>query len=121
MVKIGILGLGPVGTGTVQILRDPVGRHHLLKSIEIQRVGVRSIDKPRAVDIAADLITTDLDSIVSDPEIDIIVELIGGIEPARSLILKAIAHGKHIVTANKAVMLNLAMKSLQRPIKLVSM
>jgi homoserine dehydrogenase len=103
VVKIGILGLGTVGTGTVQILRDPVGRHHLLKSIEIQRVGVRSIDKPRAVDIPADLITTDLNSIVTDPEIDIIVELIGGIEPARSLILKAIAHGKHVVTANKAV------------------
>jgi homoserine dehydrogenase len=103
VVKIGILGLGTVGTGTVQILRDPVGRHHLLQSIEIQRVGVRSIDKPRAVDIPADLITTDLDSIVTDPEIDIIVELIGGIEPARSLILKAIAHGKHVVTANKAV------------------
>jgi homoserine dehydrogenase len=103
VVKIGILGLGTVGTGTVQILRDPVGRHHLLQSIEIQRVGVRSIDKPRAVDIPADLITTDLESIVTDPEIDIIVELIGGIEPARSLILKAIAHGKHVVTANKAV------------------
>jgi homoserine dehydrogenase len=103
VVKIGILGLGTVGTGTVQILRDPVGRHHLLQSIEIQRVGVRSIDKPRAVDIPADLITTDLDSIVTDPEIEIIVELIGGIEPARSLILKAIAHGKHVVTANKAV------------------
>jgi homoserine dehydrogenase len=103
VVKIGILGLGTVGTGTVQILRDPVDRHHLLKSIEIQRVGVRSIDKQRAVDLPSETITTDLDSIVTDPEIDIIVELIGGIEPARSLILKAIAHGKHVVTANKAV------------------
>ncbi|AFY96554.1 homoserine dehydrogenase [Chamaesiphon minutus] len=103
MVKIGILGLGTVGTGTVQILRDPVGRHHLLQSIEIQRVGVKSIDKPRAVDLPSELVTTDLDSIVSDPDIDIIVELMGGIEPARSLMLKAIAHGKHIVTANKAV------------------
>jgi homoserine dehydrogenase len=103
VIKIGILGLGTVGTGTVQILQDPVGRHHLLQSIEIHRVGVRSIDKPRAVTIPADLVTTDLDSIVSDPKIDIIVELIGGIEPARSLILKAIEHGKHVVTANKAV------------------
>jgi homoserine dehydrogenase len=103
VVKIGILGLGTVGTGTVQILRDPVGRHHLLQSIEIQRVGVRSIDKPRAVDLPAELMTTDLDSIVADPDIDIIVELMGGIEPARSLMLTAIAHGKHIVTANKAV------------------
>jgi homoserine dehydrogenase len=103
VVKIGILGLGTVGTGTVQILQDPIGRHHLLQSVEIQRVGVRSIDKPRAVDLPAELVTTDLDSIVSDPEIDIIVEVMGGIEPARSLMLKAIEHGKHIVTANKAL------------------
>ena len=103
MVKIGILGLGTVGTGTVQILLDPVGRHHLLQSVEIHRVGVRSLDKLRDVELATDLVTTDLDAIVSDPEIDIIVEVMGGIEPARSLMLKAIAHGKHIVTANKAV------------------
>lgn len=103
VVKIGILGLGTVGTGTVQILQDPIGRHHLLQSVEIRRVGVRSIDKPRAVDLPAELVTTDLDSIVSDPEIDIIVEVMGGIEPARSLMLKAIEHGKHIVTANKAL------------------
>ena len=66
MVKIGILGLGTVGTGTVQILLDPVGRHHLLQSVEIQRVGVKSIDKHRAVNLPAELVTTDLDSIVSD-------------------------------------------------------
>ena len=103
MVKIGILGLGTVGTGTVQILQDPVGRHHLLQVVEIGRVGVKSIDKPRAVHLPTELVTTDLDSIVTDPTIDIIIELIGGIEPARSLILKAIEHGKHVVTANKAV------------------
>ena len=103
MVKIGILGLGTVGTGTVQILLDPAGRHHLLESVEIRRVGVRSIDKPRAVALRSELVTTDLNSIVCDPEIDLIVEVMGGIEPARSLILTAIAHGKHIVTANKAL------------------
>jgi homoserine dehydrogenase len=103
VVKIGILGLGTVGTGTVQILQDPVGRHHLLQSIDIQRVGVRSKDKIRAVDLPDDSITTDLHSIVTDPEIEIIVEVMGGIEPARSLILKAIESGKHVVTANKAV------------------
>ena len=103
MVKIGILGLGTVGTGTIQILQDPGGRHQLLQSVEIQRVGVKSIDKPRAVDLPSGLITTDLDSIVTDPEVEIVVELIGGIEPARSLILTAIKHGKHVITANKAV------------------
>ncbi len=103
MVKIGILGLGTVGTGTVQILNDPKGRHHLLQEIEIAKVGVSSVEKFRPVSFAPGVLTTDLDSIVIDPEISIIVEVIGGLEPARSLILKAIAHGKHVVTANKAV------------------
>jgi homoserine dehydrogenase len=101
--KIGLLGLGTVGTGTAEILLNPQGRHPLVSEIEIKKVGVRSPSKPRQVEIPETLITTDLESIVSDPDIDIIVELIGGLEPARSLILKAIAHGKHIVTANKAV------------------
>ncbi len=101
--KVGILGLGTVGTGTAQILSDPSGRHPLLTELDIAQVGVRSLDKPRAVDLPSSIFTTDLEAIVSNPDLDIIVELIGGVEPARSLILKAIAHGKHIVTANKAV------------------
>ena len=88
--KVGILGLGTVGTGTAQILSDPSGRHPLLTELEIAQVGVRSLDKPRAVDVPHSLFTTDLDAIVSHPDLDIIVELIGGVEPARSLILKAI-------------------------------
>ena len=101
--KIGLLGLGTVGTGTVAILQDPLGRSPLLKEIEIYRVGVRSLEKTRGVDLPTGVLTTDLDSIVSDPDIDIIVELMGCLEPARSLILKAIANKKHVVTANKAV------------------
>lgn len=100
--KVGLLGLGTVGTGTVEILRDPAQRHPLLQELIIHKVGVRSLDKPRSVDLAADLLTTDLEAIVTDPEIDIVVEVMGGLEPARSLILKAIAHKKHVVTANKA-------------------
>lgn len=101
--KIGLLGLGTVGTGTAEILLHPEGRHHLLQEIEIQKVGVKSIDKPRQVELPPEKITTDLESIVTDPEIDIVVELLGGLEPARSLILQAIDRGKHVVTANKAV------------------
>lgn len=100
--KIGLLGLGTVGTGTVEILLDPAQRHPLVRDLELYRVGVRSLDKPRAVSLPADLFTTDLESIVTDPAVDIVVEVMGGLEPARSLILKAIAHGKHVVTANKA-------------------
>ncbi|MBD1862641.1 homoserine dehydrogenase [Trichocoleus desertorum] len=100
--KVGLLGLGTVGTGTAQILLDATQRHPLLKELEIHRVGVRSLDKSREIDLPADLLTTDLESIVTDPNIDIVVEVMGGLEPARSLILQAIAHGKHVVTANKA-------------------
>lgn len=102
-VKLGILGLGTVGTGTVQLLQDSAGRHPLLRDVEIYRVGVRSLDKPRAVKVPDAVLTTDLEAIVNDPQVDIVVEVIGGLEPARSLILKAIENGKHIVTANKAV------------------
>ncbi|MEH2285666.1 MAG: homoserine dehydrogenase [Nostoc sp.] len=101
-VKLGILGLGTVGTGTVQLLQDSAGRHPLLQEIEIYRVGVRSLDKPRAVELSREVLTTDLESIVNDPAVDIVVEVMGGLEPARSLILKALSNGKHVVTANKA-------------------
>lgn len=101
--KIGLLGLGTVGAGTASILLSPEGRHHLLKDVVIHRVGVRDLQKPRPIEISEDLLTTDLQSIVNDPEIDIIVEVMGGLEPARSLILQSIEQGKHIVTANKAV------------------
>lgn len=101
-VKLGILGLGTVGTGTVQLLQDSAGRHPLLQEIEIYRVGVRSLDKPRAVELSTEVLTTDLEAIVNDPAVDIVVEVMGGLEPARSLILKALSNGKHVVTANKA-------------------
>ncbi len=101
-VKLGILGLGTVGTGTVQLLQDVVGRHPLLQEIEIYRVGVRSLDKPRAVELSTEVLTTDLEAIVNDPAVDIVVEVMGGLEPARSLILQALKNGKHVVTANKA-------------------
>jgi homoserine dehydrogenase len=101
-VKLGILGLGTVGTGTVQLLQDRLGRHPLLQEIEIYRVGVRSLDKPRAVELSTEVLSTDLESIVNDPAVDIVVEVMGGLEPARSLILKALSNGKHVVTANKA-------------------
>ena len=101
--KIGILGLGTVGSGVAQILLDPAQRHPLVQDLQIHRVGVRQIQKQRSVSLDPALFTTDLQAIVKDPEISILVELLGGVEPARSLILQGIREGKHIVTANKAV------------------
>ncbi|CCH68056.1 Homoserine dehydrogenase [Richelia intracellularis HH01] len=100
---MGILGLGTVGTGTVELLLDSTGRNPLLSEIEIYRVGVRELNKPRKVKLPDGVIINDLNAIVSDPQVDIIVELIGGVEPARSLVLRAIQFGKHIITANKAL------------------
>ncbi|MEN9225640.1 MAG: homoserine dehydrogenase [Thermostichus sp. HHBFW_bins_43] len=99
--RVGLLGLGTVGTGVVQILQRP--GHPLLQAVDLGAVGVRSLDKPREVQISPERLTTDLERIVSDPEIDVVIELMGGLEPARSLILKAIDHGKQVITANKAV------------------
>lgn len=100
--KVGLLGLGTVGAGVAQILLDATGRSPLLQSLELYRVGARSLDKPRPVEIPREQLTTDLQAIVTDPAVDIVVEVIGGLEPARSLMLEAIRHGKHVVTANKA-------------------
>ncbi|WP_439566406.1 homoserine dehydrogenase, partial [Gloeocapsopsis crepidinum] len=103
VIKVGLLGLGTVGTGTAKVLFDTAGRHPLLEEIEIYRIGVRSLDKERSVNLPKGILTTDLESITTAPEVDIVVEVLGGLEPARSLILKAIENGKHVVTANKAV------------------
>jgi len=103
-IKVGLLGLGTVGAGVAQILLDPKGRHPLLAEVHLHRVGVRSLHKPRALHLPPGLLTTDVTGLVQDPEIDVVVEVLGGLEPARSLMLQAIAAGKHVVTANKAVM-----------------
>jgi len=102
-LNVGLLGLGTVGTATAEILLDFDERNPLLQNIQIHKVGVNSLDKPRNVQLASGVLTTDLEAIVTDTDIDIVVELMGGLEPARSLILKGIENHKHIVTANKAV------------------
>ncbi|MCS6781670.1 MAG: homoserine dehydrogenase [Gloeomargarita sp. SKYBB_i_bin120] len=103
-INVGLLGLGTVGAGVAAILLDPQGRHPLLTDIVLRRVGVRSLHKPRALHLPAGILTTDLVGLVQDPDIHIVVELMGGLEPARSLLLQAIQQGKHVVTANKAVL-----------------
>jgi len=102
-MKIGMLGLGTVGGGVAKILASPSGRSPLLSKVELVRVGVRDITKTRKVDLSPEILTSELEKVVTDPEIDLVVEVMGGLEPARTLILKAIEHGKHIVTANKSL------------------
>ena len=102
-VKVGIAGLGTVGSGTVNILRrnaDEIARR-VGRPIEIAHIGARR-DNP-ACDIVGIRVSRDVMEVARDPEIDILVELIGGTTTARELVLTAIANGKHVVTANKAL------------------
>ncbi len=102
-IGVGLLGLGTVGAGVASILASPEGRHPLVAQLALRKVAVRDPGRPRSVAIAPELIVTDPQAVVDDPEVDIVVEVMGGLEPARTLILRAIAAGKSVVTANKAV------------------
>jgi homoserine dehydrogenase len=102
-IGIGLLGLGTVGAGVAAILASPEGRHPLVGQLALRRVAVRDPGRARAVSLDPTLLVTDPHLVVNDPAVDIVVEVMGGLEPARSLILQAIAAGKSVVTANKAV------------------
>lgn len=101
-IKIGLLGLGTVGGGTRRVLArnaEEISRR-AGRDIVIAHAAVRNRDRPEMDDIR---LTEDAFEVVNDPELAVIVELIGGYEPARTLVLQAIANGKHVVTANKAL------------------
>ena len=102
-IGIGLLGLGTVGAGVAAILNAPEGRHPLIGDLQIARVAVRDLQRPRPIALDPGLLTTDPEDVVDDPNVQVVVEVMGGIEPARTLIMRAIAAGKSVVTANKAV------------------
>ena len=99
-IGIGLLGLGTVGAGVASILNSPEGRHPLIADLELVRVAVRDLQRSRPVEISTDRLTTDPNEVVDDPNVHVVVEVIGGIEPARTLIMRAISAGKSVVTAN---------------------
>jgi len=104
-IKLGLLGLGTVGGGTVRVLGRNAGEiaRRAGRDICVHAACVRDPAKHRELAAGGLRLGADPAALVRDPEIDILVELIGGIEPARSLILEAIGRGKHVVTANKAL------------------
>ncbi len=102
-IGVGLLGLGTVGAGVATILTSPEGRHPLVAELALRRVAIRDPQRPRPLELPAECLVTDPRMVVDDPAVDIVVEVMGGLEPARSLILRAIAAGKPVVTANKAV------------------
>ena len=105
-IGVGLLGCGIVGGATARILfdhADDLGQR-AGAPIELKKVAVRSLTKPRAVTLSPELLTTDPWEVIHHPDVRIVVEAIGGIEPARDLILAAIKAGKHVVTANKELL-----------------
>ncbi len=104
-VKIGLLGLGTVGGGTVNVLKrnaQEISRR-AGKEVVVVHAAARDLSKPRICDTDGIKLTTNPAEVVNDPEVEIVVELIGGDGLARELVLSAIEQGKHVVTANKAL------------------
>lgn len=103
-VKVGLLGLGNIGTGTYKTLE--MNKEQVTEAVgaevEITRILERDVDKERDVTVTPDQFTQNPDDIFNDPEIKIVIELLGGIEPATSFMLAAMNAGKSVVTANKA-------------------
>lgn len=96
-LKIGLIGLGTVGCGVYKTIQN-------IDNIEIVKIAVKNINKPRSVEVPREMLTDNPYDVVNDPSIDVVVELIGGVEPAYDYISTAIKNGKHIVTANKELL-----------------
>ncbi|MEF9995962.1 MAG: homoserine dehydrogenase [Burkholderiaceae bacterium] len=105
-IKIGLAGFGTVGRGTYDVLvrNQEEIRRRAGRGIEIAAIAVRNVERARGIVGDAARVSADWQDLVNDPEIDIVVEVMGGYEPARSRVLAAIAAGKHVVTANKALL-----------------
>jgi homoserine dehydrogenase len=105
-LQVGLLGLGTVGTGVAKLLQENAQWLRSRTGIPLHLKTVADLDlaRDRGVDLAGVTLTRDTNEILDDPEIHVLVELIGGIEPARTLILDAISQGKHVITANKALL-----------------
>lgn len=104
-VKIGLMGLGTVGGGTATVLLrncEEITRR-VGRKLEVVHAAARDIADQSILDPAKVKLSEDASSVVNDPDVDIVVELIGGYSPAKELVLKAIENGKHVVTANKAL------------------
>ncbi|MCI9596024.1 MAG: homoserine dehydrogenase [Firmicutes bacterium] len=103
-VQVGLLGLGNIGTGTYKTLEMNKEQIEAAaeRKIEITKILERDVDRERDITVTPQQFTQDPDSIFKDPDIDIVIELLGGIEPASTFMLSAMENGKHVVTANKA-------------------
>ena len=108
VVRVGVLGCGNVGAALIGLVHEQAGAIEARNGVrlEVTRVAVRNLSRERAVEVPERVLTRDSAGVVTDPDVDIVVEVIGGIEPARELILSALTGGKPVVTANKELLAN---------------
>jgi homoserine dehydrogenase len=105
-IQVGLLGLGTVGSGVVKIIENHQDKlmHQVGCPVKVKKILVQDVNKERDVEVDPAQLTTNADDILLDPDIDVVIEVMGGIEQTRNYLLKALSEKKHVVTANKDLM-----------------
>jgi homoserine dehydrogenase len=106
VVNIGLIGFGTIGSGVIETINKNIDlfENKVGKKVKLKKVVDLDITTDRGVEISNEILSTDINDILEDPEIEIVIELIGGYQPALKFILRAMENGKHVVTANKALL-----------------
>lgn len=106
VISVGLLGLGTVGTGVVKIIENHQDKliHQVGCPVKVKKILVQDIEKDREVSTSGAELTTNVDDILQDPEIDVVIEVIGGVDETKRILLEALRRKKHVVTANKDLM-----------------
>ncbi|RLD99254.1 MAG: homoserine dehydrogenase [Aquificota bacterium] len=114
-IGVGLVGFGTVGTGVVRILTEKgeLLRERLGADLELVKIADVDLERPRSVQVDPSLLTTDAREVIHHSQVDVVVELVGGIEPAKTFILEALRAGKPVVTANKALLAEAGEEILQ--------
>ncbi|HDJ28762.1 MAG TPA: homoserine dehydrogenase [Proteobacteria bacterium] len=106
IINVGLIGFGTIGTGVARVLREnnQLITQRLGAKLELKKIADLDITTDRGISLPEGVLTTDVNEVLDNPEIDLVIELIGGYEPARTFISRALKAGKHVVTANKALL-----------------
>ena len=103
VVYVGLLGFGTVGSGVYRMIHEHQEElcHRVGSSIQVKKILVQDLDKERGIPVNSDLLTTDANDIIDNPDIDVVIEVMGGVDEAKQLILSALRRRKQVVTSNK--------------------
>ncbi|MCK5525872.1 MAG: homoserine dehydrogenase [Candidatus Latescibacteria bacterium] len=105
-INAGLIGFGTIGRGVARLMLEHSEKFMQKKdfALKLKRIADLNVATPRGLDLPKEMLTTDAQAVIDDPEIEVVIELIGGLEPARTFVLRALEQGKSVVTANKALL-----------------